>query len=389
MSKNYSTITMGLLLVLSVVFLYSCKNNTPGQEASPPEITVVEVIQKDVPVYRQFVGQVYGLKDIPIRARVEGFLEGLHFQEGSRIQKGTLLYTIDPAPFVAEVGNQKSKLAESQTMLANAESQLARYKPLAEINAVSQSDLDFAQANRDASLASVEAAEATLKMAEINLSYCRIHSPITGFIGKTNAREGEFVGKNPNPVILNTVSRIDEVRVQFFLTESEYLVIARFIRDQGEIQREPGKGAEQNLKLVLSDGSYHPYNGQVDFINREVDASTGAILIQATFPNPDLILRPGQFARVEAMMNFKKGALLVPQRCISEIQGQHSVLVVTDSNKVETRQVITGEKIGDLWMIEDGLEPKEKVVIDAIQAIRPGQEIKPVLIEFKSKNPQQ
>lgn len=376
-----------LFIPLLLVELGSCKEKTQ-QQALSPEITVVEVIQKDVPIYRQFVGQVYGLKDIPIRTRVEGFLEGLHFQEGARIQKGTLLYSIDPAPFIAEVGNQKGKFAEAQTMLANAESQLSRYKPLAEINAVSQSDLDFAQANRDASLASVEAAKATLKMAEINLSYCKIHSPITGFIGKTNAREGEFVGKNPNPVILNTVSRIDKIRVQFFLTEAEYLAIARFVRNQKESFKDETND-KRTLKLILSDGSYHPYGGQVDFINREVDASTGAILVQATFPNPDLILRPGQFARVEAMMNFKKGALLVPQRCVSELQGQHSVLVVTDSNKVETRQVITGEKIGDLWMIEDGLESKEKIIIDAIQAARAGQEIRPVLIEFESKNPQQ
>ena len=376
-----------LFIPLLFAGLGSCKEKAQ-QQASPPEITVVEVIQKDIPVYRQFVGQVYGLKDIPIRARVEGFLEGLHFQEGARIQKGTILYSIDPASYIAEVGNQKGKLAEAQTMLANAESQLARYKPLAEINAVSQSDLDFAQANRDASLASVEAAEATLKMAEINLSYCNIYSPITGFIGKTNAREGEFVGKDPNPVILNTVSRIDEIRVQFFLTETEYLTIARFIRDQEE-GREKERNTKRTLKLILSDGSNHPYNGKVDFINREVDASTGAILVQATFPNPDLILRPGQFARVEAMMNYKEGALLVPQRCVSELQGQHSVLIVSDSNKVETRQVITGEKIGDLWMIEEGLEPKEKIIIDAIQAVRPGQEIKAVIIEFDSKNTQQ
>ncbi len=376
-----------LFIPLLFAGLGSCKEKTQ-QQITSPEITVIEVIQKDVPVYRQFVGQVYGLKDIPIRARVEGFLEGLHFQEGARIQKGTLLYSIDPAPFIAEVGNQKGKLAEAQTMLANAESQLARYKPLAEINAVSQSDLDFAQANRDASLASVEAAKATLKMAEINLSYCKIYSPITGFIGKTNAREGEFVGRDPNPVILNTVSRIDEIRVQFFLTEAEYLAIARFVRDQEEGRKEE-RNTKRTLKLILSDGSYHPYNGRVDFINREVDASTGAILVQATFPNPDLILRPGQFARVEAMMNFKEGALLVPQRCVSELQGQHSVLVVTDSNKVETRQVTTGEKIGDLWMIEEGLKPKEKIIIDAIQAVRPRQEIKPEIIEFESKNTQQ
>ncbi len=376
-----------LFIPLLFAGLGSCKEKTQ-QQGSPPEITVVEVIQKDVPVYRQFVGQVYGLKDIPIRARVEGFLEGLHFNEGTRIIKGALLYSIDPAPFIAEVGNQKGKLAQAQTMLANAESQLARYKPLAEINAVSQSDLDFAQANRDASLASVEAAEATLKMAEINLSYCKIYSPITGFIGKTNAREGEFVGKSPNPVILNTVSRIDEVRVQFFLTESEYLAIARFVRDQEENFKDK-TNTKRTLRLILSDGSYHPYNGEVDFINREVDASTGAILVQATFPNPDLILRPGLFARIEALMNFKIGALLVPQRCVSELQGQYSVFVVTDSNKVETRQVVTGEKIGDLWMIENGLEPKEKIIIDAIQAVRAGQEIRPVLIEFESKNPKQ
>jgi len=223
MKKLFLFILTGTLLAFT---LSSCKEKQQV-EAPPPEIKVVKVIQKDTPIYKEFVGQMYGLKDIPIRARVEGFLEKIYFDEGMRVYKGQLLYSVDPEPFLADVAAEKSKLAEAKTLLVNAENELARYKPLAEINAVSQSDLDAAQASRDAAVAGVDAAKANLKLSEIRLGYAQIYSPIQGVIGKTEAREGEFVGKNPNPVILNTVSRIDTMRVQFFLTEAEYLTLIK------------------------------------------------------------------------------------------------------------------------------------------------------------------
>lgn len=375
---------LSFLAILTLV--YGCGPKSSPQ-LPPPQLPVVEVLQKDIPIYQQFVGQVYGLKDIPIRARVEGFLQGIHFEEGARIKKGDFLYSIDPEPFKASLASEKAKLAEAKTMLANAENQLSRYKPLAEINAVSQSDLDFAQSSRDAAYASVNAAKGSVRMAEINLSYCKLYSPITGFIGKTNAREGEFVGRDPNPVILNTVSRIDTIRVQFFLTESEYLTVARFIRAR---KKQLANGEElddrqaENLSLIFSDGSMHDYKGNVDFINREIDATTGAILVQASFPNPDLIIRPGQFARVRVEMDRQDGAILVPQRCVTELQGQFSVFVVGDSSKIKARQIVVGEKVGDLWMILDGLTKGEQVVLEGIQKIRSGMVINPELTEFKS-----
>ena len=215
--------TIGIILTVMLFSVISCKDKS-AKNLPPPQIPVMQVIQKDVPIYREFVGQVYGLLDIPIRARVEGYLEKIHFKEGRRVKKGQLLYTIDSQPFLAEVAAQESKLAEAKTYLVNAENELARYKPLAEINAVSQSDLDAAQASRDAAEASVEAAEANLKIAQINLGYCSIKSPNDGLIGKTEAKEGEFVGREPNPVILNTVSKI-----QIYHTQNVYYTTQQYV----------------------------------------------------------------------------------------------------------------------------------------------------------------
>ena len=378
------------LSIFLILVVNSCKEKVKEVQP-PPEIKVVKVIQKDTPIYKEFVGQMYGLKDIPIRARVEGFLEGIYFDEGMGVYKGKLLYSIDPEPFLADVAAQQSKLAEAKTMLVNAENELARYKPLAEINAVSQSDLDAAQASRDAAVAGVDAAKANLELAEIRLGYANIYSPIQGVIGKTEAREGEFVGKDPNPVILNTVSRIDTMRVQFFLTEAEYLgLIKVFIDNSNEEDKKNKKKvneieADYKLDLILSDGSTYDQKGKVDFVNRNVDPTTGSMLVQAHFPNPDKLLRPGLYAKVKAQMEIVKGALLVPQRCIIELQGQYSVFVVKDDNIVESRQVNVGERLGDLRLIKDGLEAGEKIVIDGLQEVGSGLKVNPSIIEFESQ----
>ena len=378
--KLLSVISVALILIIAV----SCNKDKEAKQALPPSITVVEVIQKDVPIYEYFVGQVYGHEDININARVEGFLTGIYFEEGRRVEKGKLLYTIDSEPFKAAMASEKSKVAEAQTRLVNAENEYARYKPLAETEAVSQSDVDFAQANRDASLAGLEAAKASLRMSEINLSYTQVHSPITGFIGKTQARVGEFVGRSPNPVILNTVSKVQSVRVQFFLTETQYLILAREIRARENTETRPTE-PKAEITLILSDGSIHPHTGKVDFVNREVDAQTGAILVQASFPNPELILRPGQFSRVKIKLKDEIGAVLIPQRCVKEIQGQHSVFIVDNDNKVESRQISIGERVGDLYLVGEGLQPGEQVVIDALQKVRTGITITPEKIKFESK----
>ncbi len=382
----HSAFKLITLVILFSIFLLSC-NEKQKATAPPPEIPVVEVIQKDVPLYRQFVGQVYGHSDIPIRARVAGFLEGIHFNEGFAVNKGQLLYSIDPSEFQAQVASQESHVAEAKTQLAKAESDLNRIKPLAEINAVSQSDLDAAQANYDAAVSYVDAQESNLKFANINLSYCWIKSPLNGIIGKTKARIGEFVGKDPNPVILNTVSTIDEVRVDFFLAEAQYIRLAREIEKLRDFDNEiDTKEREANLSLILADGSTFKYKGLVDFINREVDPETGSILVQTTFPNPDKLLKPGQYAKVVVKLKDVKGGLLIPQRCVMEMQGQYSVYVVNDENRVEARQIVAGDDVGDLLLVREGILAGDKVVIDAIQKVGTGMEVKPQLIEFESQS---
>jgi len=370
-----------LFLLLFLVITTSCKEK---QIKTQPlqKINVYEVNSKTVPIYEVFVGQVFGQKDIPIRARVEGFLEGINFKEGSNVKKGDLLYTIDPAPFREAVVAKQSMVAQANTIVTQKESDLKRVKPLAEIDALSKRELDMAQAQRDASISSLEAANADLKIALINLSYTKIASPIDGIIGRTLAREGEFVGKNPNPVILNTVSDINTIRVQFFLSENEYLKIAK---NSSQQEREK----KSDIQLILSDGSLFEERGEIDFIDRNIDTSTGTILVQATFQNPDKIIRPGQFARVKIKVKDVKGALIVPQKCLMELQGQYSVLVVNEQNKVETIQVEVGEKIPGFVIVKSGLKNGDRIVLEGLQKARPGNEIIPVVTDYKSQETKQ
>jgi membrane fusion protein (multidrug efflux system) len=368
---------------LLIPMVAACQQERAVQAPPPPKVTVIETHSQDVEVPVEFVGQIYGAEDIAIRARVEGFLEGMHFEEGSQVEKGKLLYTLERQPYEAEVAAMMSKLAEAKTMLAKATSDLNRIRPLAKRNAVSQSDLDGAVAAYEASVASVEAAEANLDAAEIKLSYTRILSPITGIIGKTNAKVGAFVGRSPNPVILNTVSNISNVRVEFFLPESQYLKLAKRIIDlaktvEGEAERESEeRPQESKIELLLADGSTYPHLGRYDFIDRNVDPSTGSILIQVSFPNPDRLIRPGQFARIRTILERVEDGILVPQRCVSELQGLQRVFVVGGDNKVEERVVALGPVVGSDWLVREGLEPGEKVIYEGLQKVSDGAVVTP------------
>jgi membrane fusion protein (multidrug efflux system) len=266
-------------------------------------------------------------------------------------------------------------------MYLNAENYLARVKPLSEMDAVSKSDLDFAIANRDASLSARKAAEASLEMAVINLSYTKIKAPIDGFIGKTLARVGDFVGRSPNPVIINTISKVENIRVQFFLNETDYLILAK----EFQKNQHTGERDKAEIELVLTDGSTHPYKGKVDFVNREIDASTGSILVQASFPNPNSILKPGQYVRVKIKYENENGALLIPQRTVSELQGQYSVFVVNAENKIETRIVKIKNKFNDYYLVEEGLSLGDKVVLEGLQKVKDNMEVNPEITTFKSQ----
>ena len=334
-----------LLCILFLLF-FSCGQKEEQQaQVPPPQVTVVVTQTQDVPIYQEFVGQIFGFKDIAIRARVEGFLEGIHFEEGARVEKGALLYTLESQPFEADVAAKMSRVAEAKTMLAKAKSDLDRIEPLAKEKAVSQSDLDGAVAQHEASIESVKAAEANLRASRIQLGYTKIYSPISGIIGKTKAKVGDFVGRSPNPVILNTVSRIDTILVEFFITERQYLQLARRYLSGPESADRKARDEELELELILADGSLYDHKGKPDFVDRNVDPTTGAMLVQASFSNPKELLRPGQFAKVKALVAVVKDGILIPQRCIMELQGLYSVLVVGDGDKVQRKDVKVGPKI--------------------------------------------
>lgn len=373
------SITIGMIVSLTALFA-ACSEKQPNKAPAPPppEISVVETRAEDVPIYLEFVGQTGGLKDIAIRARVEGFLEGIHFQEGANVNKGDLLYTLESQPFEEKVAARQSNVAEAETMLAYANRDLDRIRPLAEINAVSKSDLDAAVATQEAAVASKEAAEAQLRAAKIQLGYTKIYSPIDGIIGKTKAKVGDFVGREPNPVILNTVSQVDTILVTFYITETQYLTVARFLAKGLAEERE----GEKNLELILVDGSVYDHKGKPDFVDREVDSTTGAMLVQASFPNPEKLLRPGQFTRVRAMSRVVKDGILVPQRCVMELQGLHNVYVVGEGNNVEFREIKVGPKVGSNWLITEGLKQGEKVIYEGLQKVRDGATVKPTVVDL-------
>jgi membrane fusion protein (multidrug efflux system) len=371
------TLAVGLLCCLFLLPL-ACSKEEASKAPPPPDVIVFETKAESVPIYRDFVGEVLGFKDIAIRARVEGYLEGIHFAEGSYVEQGDLLYTLESQPFEAEVAAQMSRLAEAKTALVKAESDLNRIRPLAEAKAVSESDLDSAVALYEASIASVQAEQATLRAAKIQLSYTKIYSPISGLIGMTKAKVGDFVGREPNPVILNVVSRIDTVLVQFFITETQYLVASRsLIRER---EQDPDAEAD-DLELILADGSLYPRKGKFDFADRNVDPTTGAMMIQASFPNPDGLLRPGQFAKVKARVHVVEDGILIPQRCVTELQGTYSVYVVDEESKAQRTEVKAGPKIKQSWLILEGLKPGQSVVYEGLQKVKDGAVVNPILRE--------
>lgn len=368
-----------LLLVLPA--FAACSKKDAAQAPPAPEIPVVEIHAQRVELPVEFVGQVYGSKDIAIRARVEGFLEGIHFEEGSEVKAGDLLYVMESQPFEADVAAMMSRVAEAKTMLAKATSDLRRIRPLARRKAVSQSDLDAAVAQYEASKASVEATEARLRASKIQLSYTKINSPIDGIIGKTKAKVGDFVGRSPNPVILNVVSNTDPIHVEFFLTENQYLQLARrysMLRDS-ENEPAPPDGPRAPLEMILADGTVFSDQGRFVFIDREIDPTTGAILVQVAFPNPDKLIRPGQFAKIRTVQEVVEAGILVPQRCVMELQGLYRVLVVTGDNKIEERNVTVGQTLGSDWLIREGLKSGEKIVYEGLQKVRDGDTVKPIV----------
>ena len=345
---------------------------------APLNVQVMTVERADVPLFLDMVGGTLGTQDVPIRARVEGFLETMSFQEGGFVAEGDLLYTIDPQPFQAKVVEAQSQLAASQTTLAKAESDLRRIAPLAEMDAVSQQDLDSAVAQEAAARAGVQAAEAAVELAEIELSYTRIHAPIAGRIGLTQARPGEFVGREPNPVVLNVLSDINPIRVRFSISEREYIVLAR--SNVGQERRENDIDTPREpppLELILADGTVHEHGGRLAATAQAVDAGTGTFTFEALFPNPKNLIVPGQFARVRVQHDLVQNAVVVPRRAVVELQGRFQLYTVDENNQVVVKDVVLGEINGNEQIVESGLAGDETIIVEGIQKVRAGMTVDP------------
>lgn len=384
MSKYLSSAVHCIALSIFIIFQAGCGADQNPSNLPAPKVQVYVTETTDVPIFREFVGETLGDSNVDIAARVQGFLEARHFEEGSFVKKGQLLYTIESQPFEEKVAQAKSQLATAQVNLANAQSDLSRIKPLAAENAISQIDLDAAQARYEASIESVKAAEAGLRAAELELSYTKVYSPLDGVIGKSRASEGDYVGASPSTVVLTTISYIDTIAVQFYLTQDEYLEAAkRFEQETGKPEPSESEKQSEDLVLILSDNEVYKYKGKFDFIDRNFDTETGSILIQSLFPNPNQLLRPGLFARVRAEVDVVKDGILVPQRCVMELQGKFNVLVVDQDNKVENRQVQTGPTVKEFWLIKEGLKPGERVIYEGLQQVKEGQVVNPEVVDIK------
>ena len=347
-----------------------CKK-APPPPPPPPEVVVQPVEVRDVPVQAEFTGEVRGGEDVEVRARVAGFLQELSYQEGSLVKKGDLLFVIDPKPFQATASRARADLAEAQARYNRAVIQVNRLKPLAAQNAVSQQDLDNAIANQEATKASVDAAQATLTSAELDLGYTRVTSPIDGMAGNRQVDVGSFVGA-PQPTVLTVVSSLDPIRFDFTVSEAEYLQYARAVRAEGR----QGQGIG-GLELILADGSVHTQKGRVTVVGRGVNTETGTLPIQAVFANPGGLIRPGQFGRVRFPITTRKQAIVIPQRAVQELQGTFNVYVVGQDSVVQVRTVKPANRIGSDWVIAEGLEPADRIVVEGIQKVRPGAKVRP------------
>ena len=341
----------------------SCADKT-APPAPPPEVQVTSVVQKDVPIYTELPGQTLGSEDIEIRPRVEGYLVSVNFTEGSFVKKGQLLYRIDPEPFEAALSEARANLSTAHARLDKTKNDVNRLTPLAKVQAVSQQELDNAVSAHEAAQSQVAANDARVSKSKLDLAYTTITSPTDGIIGTTKQKVGALVGRGETAV-LTTVSQVDPILFRCAISESEYLRIAR----RG---KEADKVGKFGVELILADGTVFPQKGRLDAVERAIDPTTGTLTGQFKFPNPQKILRPNQYGRARFVTDYKDNALLVPQLAVQEIQGLYSVMVVKADNTVDQRMVKASDRVGNLWVIEGGLKPGEKVIVEGIQKVRPG-----------------
>jgi RND family efflux transporter MFP subunit len=390
----------GALLAIILLIVVAHSGAKPSVQAPVPVVEVAVAEQRDVPVYGEWIGTLTGQVNADVKAQVTGYLLSRNYKEGSFVRKGQVLFEIDPRPFQAALDQAKGQLAQAQAQLIQDQAQLAtaeanqlksqldveKYEPLAKADAVSKQDFDdtnqtnlankaqvqAAVAAIAAAKAQIQASQAAVETASINLGFTRIVSPIDGIAGIAQAQVGDLVSTSSGP--LTTVSTLDPIRDYFTVSEQEYLALQKRFSDSN--------ADHWRLQLILADGTTYPHEGEFYFADRQVNQNTGSIQLAALFPNPGNILRPGQYGKVRAVAQMQSNALLIPQAAVTEQQGSYLVAVVGQDGRVAMRPVQVGERTGTMWVIQEGLEPGDRVVVEGQQNLRPGMpvQIKP----FKS-----
>jgi membrane fusion protein (multidrug efflux system) len=386
--KRYLLIggVLGLIVLALIIGAVRPSRKALGAQPSTSDVEVVQVEKKDVPIYAEWIGTLDGLVNADVRAQVTGYLLKQGYQEGAFVKQGQLLFQIDPRPFQAALDQAQGQLAQAQAALANAravqrrtELDVQRYTPLAEQQAASQQDLDNSVQNNLAAIATVETAKAQIKTyeaavetAKINLDFTRLVAPIDGIAGQAQLQVGALV--TPSSGVVTSVSTVNPIKVYFTVGEPQYLAWRkRFPTESSRLEADKGL----RLQLILADGSTYPDEGKFYFADRQVNESTGAIRIAGLFPNSNNVLRPGGYAKVRAVIRTQPGALLVPQRAVSELQGGYQVAVLDAENKVDVRTVTVGDRVDNRWIIASGLNPGDRVVAEGVQRMRTGVHVNP------------
>src|SRR5215469_2529622 len=367
----YNELSIVGCLLFPLLFSEACgTKSASAAPAAPPTVQIAEVTQRDVPVYHEWIATLDGFVNAVIQPQVSGYLIQQNYREGELVRKNEVLFKIDPRPFQAILDQAKAQLAQAEAQLGKTQLDVQRDTPLAKEKAIAQSQLDNdIQANL-AAKATVQADKAAVEQAEINLEFTNVRSLIDGVAGIATGQVGNLVGPQ---TVLTTVSQLDPIKAYFVASEQQYLAFVE--RNPTVLAREKTE-RQLVLELILADGSTYPRKGKFFAADRHVDVQTGAIRIAGLFPNPDNVLRPGQYGRVRFVSYIRPGALLVPQKAVTELQGMYQVAVVGSDDKVSVRTVQVGEQTGPMWIIEQGVKPGERVVVEGVQKVRDGMPVK-------------
>jgi len=365
-----------LTLALCFFLLAACgsQDSAEDQQKSlpPPAVVVAPVLQKTVPIYGEYVARTEARETVEIKARVGGYLEKILFKEGSKVKAGQLLFVIDQRPYKAALQDAKGQLAQAQAGFEKAAKDVDRLRPLVAADAAPEQDLDKAEAEAQYSRAAIEKGKAAVDQAELELKFTEIRAPITGIIGKHDVTVGNLVTKDQT--LLTTLSSWDPMRVVFSISETDYLKLTKMYPEGRE---GTPKNPKAIFELIMADNSLYPYKGKISFVDRALDPTTGTLNIYVSFPNPDILLRPGLFARIRVPLEEKQDALLVPQRAVQEMQGVQTVMVVGPENKVALRTVTLGPRYEDYYLITEGLQAGEMIVVEGLQKAIPGRKVTP------------